>query len=91
MSHRNRFILPVLCLSLALCAPLQAQAQGPAATFSGFLSTLWARVSAPLACLWDAATGTETTDGRGAFDPDGLTSHTNGRGACDPNGGACGS
>lgn len=81
MFHRTRRILPVICLSLALCAPLQAQEiPGPGGAFSGFLSALWARVSAPLACLWDAATGTETTDGRGAYDPDGLTSDTDDRG-----------
>jgi hypothetical protein len=90
MSHRNRRILPLLCLSLALCMPLQAQAQGPAANFSGYLSTLWARLSAPLACLWDAATGAETTDGRGACDPNGGIATTDGRGACDPDGrGGC--
>jgi hypothetical protein len=89
VSNHTRRTLSVLCLSLVMCLPLQAQTRaGRMDTLSGFFSLLWARVSAPLVSLW----ATETTDGRGAVDPDGLTTNSDGRGACDPDGvTACGS
>ena len=88
MSHRTRRTLSVLCLGLILCLPLEAQTPSrPADALSGFLSGLWARLSAPLAPLW----ATEETDGRGAVDPDGRTANSDSRGACDPDGApACG-
>lgn len=89
MVSRTRRILSVLCLSLVLCLPLQAQtARGPVDTLSGFLSALWARLGVPLVPLW----APEETDGRGAVDPDGRTANSDSRGACDPDGApACGS
>ena len=90
MFHRTRRFLAMVCLSLALCVPLQAQtASGPVANESGFLSTLWARVSPLFESLWAAG---ESTDGRGAADPDGEAVNSDSRGACDPDGvTACGS
>lgn len=91
MTRRTRRTLSLLCLSVVLCLPLQAQPRlpQPADALSGFLSSLWERVSAPLASLWAA----DETDGRGAVDPDGQpVPTTDGRGACDPDGApACGS
>lgn len=89
MPDRPRRTLSVLCLSLVLCLPLQAQTgAGRMDILSDFFSALWVRVSAPLVSLW----ATETTDGRGAVDPDGLTANSDSRGACDPDGvAACGS
>lgn len=84
MARRVRRTLSLLCLSLVLCLPLQAQPTPPrpVGAFSGVLSVLWARLSFPLAVLW----ATDETDGRGAVDPDGRTAATDGRGACDPDG-----
>jgi hypothetical protein len=88
LSRTRRRILSVLCLSLALCMPLQTQTSPGPDTLSGFLSALWVRLSTPLATLWAA----DETDGRGAVDPDGQTANSDGRGACDPDGvTACGS
>lgn len=95
MSNRTRRVLTVLCLSLALCLPLQAQVvSGPGdGSWSSLLSALWGRLSAPLVSLW---LGDETegrgiwdpnganSEGRGIMDPDGATSE--GRGGWDPNG-----
>lgn len=85
MSHRTRCTLSAFCLSLVLCLPLHGHtgAEGKDDTLSGFFSVLWERLSTPLASLWaadetderstiDPLGGTETTDGRGAADPDGL-------------------
>lgn len=81
MSNCTRRTLSVLCLSLVLCMPLQAQtAPGPVDTFSAFLSGLWERMSAPLVSLWAA----DETDGRSTIDPLGGT--TDSRGALDPHG-----
>lgn len=83
MSNRTRRTLSALCLSLVLGLPLQAQDQARRDALSGFFSAVWERLSAPLAFLQvedeadersttDPLAGTETTDGRGAADPDGL-------------------
>lgn len=99
MSNRTRRTLAVLCLSLVLCLPLQAQTgDGRVDHLStSFFSALWERLYTPLASLWASEptdgrltcvtlVGTEETDGRGAADPEGLTADPEGRGACDPNG-----
>lgn len=104
MSNRTRCTLAVLCLSLVLCLPLQAQTgDGRVDTLSSFFSALWECLYTPIASLWaaDEMDGgltlaplgeIETTDGRGAADPNGLTVDSDGRGACDPDGAtACGS
>lgn len=91
MSRSTRCTFAVLCLSLVLCMPLQAQtAPGRVEPLSGFLSALWARVSAPLASLWAA----DETDGRSTIDPIGGSTNgetcpdgcstTDGRSTIDP-------
>jgi hypothetical protein len=81
MSRRIRPVLSVLCLSLALSLPLQAQVvAGPGDGPWSFLSALWERLGAPLVSVWSG----DVTEGRGIMDPDGETSE--GRGAWDPNG-----
>jgi hypothetical protein len=91
MSRSTRCSLTFLCLALVLCLPLQAQAApGPVDTLSGFLSALWARVSAPLVSLWAA----DETDGRSTIDPIGGSTNgetctggcstTDGRSTIDP-------
>jgi hypothetical protein len=91
MSNGTRRTLSVLCLSLVLCMPLQAQtAPRTVDTLSGFLSALWDRLSAPLVSMWAA----DETDGRSTIDPlggntagetcpDGCST-TDGRSTIDP-------
>jgi hypothetical protein len=79
-------------LSLALVAaflalPLAAQ-RGPGSRESSVLVRIWERLAAPVIALFTS----EDTDGRGVWDPDGLTfqapeeTENDGRGVWDPNG-----
>ena len=81
--------LSLTLLSALLALPLAAQPKPltprPAPSLLG---QIWERLSTPVRALFAA----EKTDGRGVWDPDGLTSaapagtETDGRGVWDPNG-----
>lgn len=85
----SRRILALLLLLAAVSAPLAAQAAPHEAALAGWLQSVWTRVTAPLAPLWN--------DGRGGCDPNGgpcdetqsAEPLPEGRGACDPDGGPC--
>lgn len=88
MSRTALRTLSVLALLLSLSLPLGAQ---PAAKETprvpSALAMLWERVTAPLQSIFSG----ETTDGRGACDPNGgpCLPTTDGRSICDPDGGNC--
>ena len=80
-------------LSLALLAaflalPLAAQPAAPESREPSVLVRIWERLAAPVIALFTS----EDTDGRGVWDPDGVTSQApedtdnDGRSLWDPNG-----
>lgn len=80
-------------LSLALLAaflalPLAAQRGAPESRESSVLAWIWERLAAPFMALFSG----EETDGRGVWDPNGLTvqipedGENDGRSIWDPNG-----
>lgn len=78
-----------LARPLAFAILLTGLAQpAPSPPDPSFLFQIWERLSAPLVALFDA----DETDGRGIWDPDGLTSgdpagaENDGRSIWDPNG-----
>jgi hypothetical protein len=88
MSRTSIRALSVLAVLLCLSWPLGAQpaAKEPAARVPSALAALWEGVTAPLLSIFSG----ETTDGRGACDPNGgPCATTDGRSICDPNGGNC--
>jgi hypothetical protein len=87
-----RTVAAVLVLS-ALALPLAAQPEPGKASFPTLLAKLWHRLAAPVVALFT----TVDSDGRGGFDPNGLTMDgrsgwdpdgldSDGRGGWDPNG-----
>lgn len=83
------FSLALLAAFLAL--PLAAQPAAPESRGPSVLGRIWERLAAPVLSLF----GSEDTDGRGVWDPDGLafqapetpeTLESDGRGVWDPNG-----
>jgi hypothetical protein len=69
----------VLVLS-TLALPLAAQPEPGRAPSLSLFAQLWHRIADPLVALFSAS----EIDGRGGWDPNGLT--TDGRGGFDPNG-----
>lgn len=87
-----RAVAAVLALS-ALALPLAAQPEPGRAPSLSLLAQLWHRIAAPVVALFSSS----ETDGRGGWDPNGLTSaghagfdpnglDSDGRSAWDPNG-----
>ena len=74
-----RPVAVVLLLSV-LALPLTAQPRPERASSLSLLARLWHRITAPVAALFTAS----DSDGRGGWDPDGLSS--DGRSGWDPNG-----
>jgi len=74
-----RTVAAALLLS-ALAVPLTAQPRSEKASSLSLLARLWQRIAAPVAALFTA----DDSDGRGGWDPDGLSS--DGRSGWDPNG-----
>jgi len=81
--------LSIFLFSATLALPLVAQP--PPATHEpapSLLAQLWQQLSAPIVALF----ATDETDGRGVWDPDGLTAgvpgntENDGRGVWDPDG-----
>lgn len=76
---------------LSLSAPAQAMPLAEAGGFTGALSEIWSRLTAPLAGLWEATRGTcDPNGGLCPSDPAKPAETFETRGTCDPNGGVCG-
>jgi hypothetical protein len=83
---RARLLIATLLLA-GLALPAMARPTPAAPKPPSLLLQAWERLSAPFVALFDAA----ETDGRGVWDPDGLTTdnsdtENDGRGMWDPNG-----
>jgi hypothetical protein len=71
-----RRVLSVVCLLVFLGLPLSAQSERkPAFSFAGFLDAVWARLTSPIASVWEASEGAEDPNGepmvsgQGIWDP----------------------
>lgn len=93
MSRNLARTAAALLLVSASALPLTAQPEARKPETLSLLAQLWDRLAAPLVALFES----DETDGRGGWDPDGLSSdgrsgfdpdglNTDGRSGFDPNG-----